>query len=232
MAKSSVVMSSKVKKYMSIQELEDLGNVGGVYVENTSPRDMRGDIIFSAPKLRGVGADVVRIVKTWIPQDLTNIVTKEQLLQSSEFRQTVTKGLIKILTRDYARQVLAHADAVQERDRIENMRRATRNIIKALPTTGREQDEENQTPTQARRAKNLAKAQEENADAQPQVPGQSPFEVMLTRLSGMKDQTEILNALRGEGSFTKKELRAIISTLADFPRVVNWANKKLEALSR
>jgi hypothetical protein len=214
---------------MSIQELEDMGNKGGVYVENTSPRGQRGDILFSAPKLRGVGTDVVRVIKTWIPQDLTNIVTKEQLLQSSEFRQTVTKGYLKILTKDYASQVLEHSDAKQERDRIENVRRATRNIIRASQTTAKEEDEK-KTPTQIRREKNLARIQDESANSEPAIPGETPFDIMLKRLANMDDQTEILNSLRGEGAFTKKELKSIIVHLESFPRVVAWATKKLALL--
>ena len=62
-----------------------------------------------------------------------------------------------------------------------------------------------------------------------QQEGKSQFEILLESLQGKK-QSEVLNALRNEGDFTKKELRLIKFKFEEHSKVVNWAEKRLERM--
>lgn len=225
MGRASVAVRGNMKKELSIQELEAQGEKGSVYVINTSPRGSRGDVLFSAPKKNGNGSDVVRITKTWIPQDLTDQVTKAQLLESSEFRKTVRKGLIKLVTADYAELILTQSDAQEEAQRIANLRSAAQQILRSTPVTDTDEEEEPKSPVAKRRKENIAKQEQE---AQGITIGDSAFDVFLTSLQG-KSETEMMNALKNEGSFTRKELKKIQAVYGEVPRVSKFIAKKLQA---
>jgi hypothetical protein len=223
------VVSSKVKQEITIRELEE-STAGSVFAVNNSPRSHRGDILFSTPKMHGNGIDAVRVVKTWIPQDLTEQVTKQQLLNSSEFRKTVSKGLIRLINPEYADVVLASDDARAEQQRIANARSASQNIMRAANLTSSKDEKDNLTPTQKRRQANLAAADEDNADRAPNMDSsESPFDVMINSLT-TKSETEVLNALRNEGELTRKELKKVAAVFEHFPRVQKFCEKKLGSL--
>jgi len=224
MAKEAMV-SSKTPKEITLAQLEETEK-GSVFVINMSPRGYRGEIMFSAPKLNGNGADVVRIAKSWIPQDLTLQVTKQQLMMSSEFRGTVNKGLIRLLNPKYAEQILALDDARAEAEKLANERNAARSILRTAQLNEERDEKEierEKTPTQRRREENQRKA-EEDVTARAM---ETQFEAFLNTLDG-KNETEVMNALKGEGGFTRKELRQIKDRFGEFPRIVRWIEKRLE----
>ena len=113
-------MSTAQKKWTTLAELEQK-NIGPVWVMNTSERS--GDaaqILISVPKVNGTGVDVVRIPRTFIPIDLTMQVPRAQLLNSAEFRKTLQKGLINLVSEPYAKALLSTSDGKAEQRRIEN----------------------------------------------------------------------------------------------------------------
>jgi len=225
---TKAVVSSSVKKVLSMRELENLPG-HAVFVVNTSPRNLRGDIIFSAPKLSGNSADVVRIVKTWIPQDLSEQVPRAQLMASSEFRKTVRNGLCQLIHPVYAERVLETEDAIAEQTKINNLRNAARAMARAEETTGDDEGDTRRTPTKDRRTRNQAHAAANPKTEMTDSQGEDPFNVFLTSLENKKE-TDILNALRNEGQFTKKELKKARKAFIDHTRVVRWIDKKIESL--
>jgi hypothetical protein len=233
MGRSSVAVRSTEKKEITLRELENL-ETSAVYVINSSPRSHRGEIIFSVPRPNGVGEDVIRVPKTWIPVDLSDQVEKKNLMQSSRFRLNVSKKLLTLIHPDVAERVLEGEDATAEKERLDNLRSAATALMRSAPTTGRnnddDDDDEPQTPTQRRR-KAMLKQQEDSNAQDPVVKGgdvvTSAFDVLLQSLEG-KRQDAVLNALRSEGSLSRKELKKVISKFGDMDKVTKWAEKKLE----
>lgn len=219
---------SSVPRFISLRDLEE-ATTFGVFVENASPRTHRGDILFSTPKIHGNGVDPVRVVKTWIPQDLTEQVTREQLLSSSEFRQTVSKGLINLLSAEYARNVLSQPDAQEEARRVSNLRSASAAIMRASAVTRDTATDENMTPTQRRRQQNIDNANAENDARQPVMdPSADSFSIQVQAWAEMSD-ADALNAIRNEGELTIKELKTIGRTMGEtHPKVGRYIRKQLE----
>lgn len=124
-----VLVSSKIKKSMSISDLEESGEKGAVWVLNTMTGDMQGQLLINVPKKHGNGQDLVRVPKTFIPMDLTDQVSKGQLLESSEFRKTITGGLLKLITPDYAELVLGSDEGREEKRRVLNEMNKAKTII-------------------------------------------------------------------------------------------------------
>lgn len=229
MGRPAVAVKSSMKKEWTVQELER-SSQGSVYVVNTSPKGRRGDILFSCPKLNGSGQDIVKIVKTWIPQDLTNQVTKQQLLGSSEFRKSVQKRILRIASPEYAELILSQNDAQEEQERIANMQDAARNILRAGQVTEKDEDDEDyDSPTKKRRRAAAAKAEAGNTGKTHLDFGQSSFDVLLTSLEG-KSGTEVLNALKSEGQLSIIELKKAFKKFGEIAKVGVWIEKKLDAL--
>jgi len=212
-----VSLSSKTPRYISLQDLEDTKETS-VYVINTSPKNMRGDVLFVADKPNGRSSDTVRVMLTWIPQDLTELTPRRQLLNSSEFRRTIAKGLIRLVNPAYARKVLETEDAQVEVARLENLRSAARASLQGITVTDIDSER-----TTARVSRGARAVQEEESSQQ----GMTQFDHFLRGLEG-KGQVEVLNALRNLASFTKKQLKKVIAEFEQFPRVVNYAKKQLE----
>ena len=234
MARGAVV-SSTMEKYTSIRELE-LSKDPGVFILNTTPRAARADVLFSMQRQSG-GEDIVKVIKTFIPQDLTTQIPKDQLLRSAQFRACVAKGLIKLLTPEYAEKLLSTEDAQEEQSRIFALQSAANTILAASAATAvnsEEEDDAPTSPTSRRRKVNQKAAEEANAEKEVQRPqGEDAFDLLLNSLTTETNPTLVLNRLRNEGSMTVKELKKDIKMLGKkFPKVGAWAQKLLAKESR
>lgn len=220
-----------VPKTITLRELEGMKSTSSIFVENTSPRTHRGDVLFQVSKPNGGVDDIVRVHKTWIPQDLTEQVPRKQLIDSANFRRTVNNGLVTLLHPDYAEGVLQTDDAKEESTRLRNLMNAASAILNSAAVT--EKDE--RTPTQKRREGNQAKVdqEEEEKREREELSGvanskAAAFEAFLNSLEG-KTETAVVNALRGEGAFTRAEVKLIRTKFEDaYPRVKSWCDRMLE----
>lgn len=234
MARVAAVVRGNDTKEITLQQLErNPGN--SVFVLNSSPRTHRGEIIFSVPRPNGVGEDIVRVPKTWVPVDLTDQVEKKNLLESTRFRQNISKKLLTLVHPDYAEKVLNSESAQVERERLDNLRSASTALMRAAPTTAKDEEEEdeNETPTTRRRKANLNRMEESNEPGESPLPSSvgsvtAKFDLLLRNLSKKRSQDVILNALRNEGALTRKELNKVVAMFGSMPRVVRWAERKLE----
>ncbi len=231
MAKTAVVRGSD-KKEITVRELEMMDD-NSVYVINIAPRAARGEILFSVPRPNGVGEDMVKIPKTWIPVDLTDQVEKKNLLASSRFRTNLNKKLLMLVHPDYARRVLETDRALVEKERIDNLKSVASALAKGSPTTEQnEEDDEYETPTTRRRRANVDTLHENNepstSPAHSSTAGQDArFDILVRELAKKRSQDVVINALASEGELTRKELRKVLGTFGHMPKVVKWAERKL-----
>jgi hypothetical protein len=210
-----MLVSSKIKKSMTIADLEDSGEKGAVWVLNTMTGDMQGQLLINVPKKHGNGQDLVRVPKTFIPMDLTDQVSKGQLLESSEFRKTITGGLLKLITPEYAELVLSSDEGKEERRRVTNEMNKAKTII-ANAGIASDDDDEVDVEDASKEARKLRDGSDNGKSGK-------------TAKANVKLQTAVNNGLEAEEN--EKQILARIKnhavgndlTMAD----VKWLNTKL-----
>lgn len=211
-----VLVSSKVKRSMSIAELEESGEKGSVWVLNTMTRDMQGQLLINVPKKHGNGQDLVRVPKTFIPMDLTDQVSKGQLLESSEFRKTITGGLLKLITPEYADLVLGSDEGREERRRVTNEMNKAKTIIANAGVASDEDDDEVDAEDAGREARKLRDGADNGKGGK-------------TAKANVKLQTAVNNGMEAEEN--EKQILARIKTYAVGSDLtvadVKWLNSKL-----
>lgn len=215
MATKKVLVSSKIKRSMTIAELEATGDKGPVWVLNTMTGDMQGQLLINVPKKHGNGQDLARIPKTFIPIDLTDQVSKGQLLESSEFRKTITGGLLKLITQEYAELVLGSDEGREEKRRVLNEMNKAKTIIANAGVVGDEDDDEVDAEDAGREARKLRDGTESKHGK--------------TAKANVKLQTAVNSGLEAEEN--EKQILARIRTYAvgmDLTVAdVKWLNAKL-----
>lgn len=105
-------------KTLSIQEVES-SNTTVVWGMNNTKAEHRGSIIFNVPSSNGsTGIDSVVLPQTFLPMNLTEQVTKRQLLESSQFRRAIASGMLSIIEDEEARQMHQLPGADLEREKL------------------------------------------------------------------------------------------------------------------
>lgn len=130
-------------KFLSLHDLQ-LSTSPHVFVINASAqRDMQGEINIPIVTSRGQTLNV-QIFQSWIPQDLSLQVPKEELLQNPYFSSMVAKQLVTIVTDDWAKQELNTKDGREEYDRLSRLLRGeTRDSRSLAEVEGEDDDPEN-----------------------------------------------------------------------------------------
>jgi len=117
MAKSNAA----VKKFLTLSELEEQGDRDPIYALNTSEPigGLRSRVIIPIPKSGMTNQlDTLSIPGTHIPIELTAQSTRKSILESSEFRRSINRGLIKLVHRDYAEKILQSEEGREEQERL------------------------------------------------------------------------------------------------------------------
>lgn len=109
-----------LRKY-SLSQLEQSPEAGPVWVLNTSRGDRRGDVVLTVARAAGIGSDAIVIPATFIPLDLTMIVSRSQLLRDNQFRQSLHNQLLSLVDPDDCEAMFEEdEDAIRERARLSN----------------------------------------------------------------------------------------------------------------
>jgi hypothetical protein len=143
---------SSARHFMSLSELEK-SQIGSIWVMNTTHAP-EARLIMSILRRNGVGSDPLRVPKTFIPIDITQQIPRAQILDSADFRRSVSGGLIKIVTPEYAELILSTEEGRAEKERIDNEMVRVRTLVENEALAGTE------TPVSAaeRRASEVASA--------------------------------------------------------------------------
>jgi hypothetical protein len=210
---SSTSVSSKVKKFMTLEEVES-EDKGSVWVLNSSTGKLSGQILLSVPKKAGNGSDLVRVYKTFIPIDITTQVSRSQLTESAEFRKCITSGLLRIVTPAYAKMLLESEEGREEKIRIENELAAARNILNNSGVV-EQTDEEEFVDTKAAPKKEAAKAG---------AVAQKLRQVVADASEEEWTQVKIVSALRNKdpSSWTRADWEFISKRYKDQPKVLKF----------
>lgn len=85
-----------------------------IWVLNSTKGNRRGNVFFTVANATGTREDQVNVPSTFIPINLTNQVTREQLLGSSSFRKAVNHELLKVVDAKDAEAFMKEPDAARE----------------------------------------------------------------------------------------------------------------------
>jgi hypothetical protein len=236
MAKSNLT-PSLVKRYTTIAELEKQPR-GQVYVLNSTRGAIKGQLLINIPKQNGNGSTLIRIPDTFIPLDLTSQVTRRDLLESSEFRNTVTKGLLKLLNPVYAEALLETRDAKAELKRIQNeMERARAALQNATLSDAVDREEEEEIDEEDEvdlSTLKSAKAAKEGSTRDLNTPLTVSAKIKHIVSSSVADdlsQEDIIAKIRKHGVLDKDELIYLAGQFKNQPRVIKHLRSVREEMS-
>jgi hypothetical protein len=100
--------------------------IWGLNTAAESEIQMVGEILVSVPGRNGGEPDRLLMPKTWLPQNMTRIISRQRLLQAVEFRQAVDKGLISLISAEDAERLLRQDGADEEQERLRQRARDIR----------------------------------------------------------------------------------------------------------
>lgn len=92
--------------------------IWGINTAADSELQTNGEILIAIPNPHGGKPDRLLVAQTWLPQDLTRVVGRKRLLESSELRAAVSNGLIGLISADDAAALLRQDGADEEKERI------------------------------------------------------------------------------------------------------------------
>lgn len=222
-------------KTITIRDLlgEGVNAPVGVWAMNSSGNSelgLVGEVLLQIPKLNGSKSDPLKIDQTWLAQDLTRQIPRAQLLESSEFRHAVEKGLVTLVSEDTAKRINNREGAEAERRRLVATRQqirkleAARTIANSKSEIRRadgtlDEDEVNQgvkVVGDSANAENVAilaaRGLENTAE------GFEPSFIMFADKVSKEDDINALNLIRSRGKLSTKELRYLRDKLVDQPK--------------
>lgn len=218
-------------KLLPVSHFESQGrkNLQPIYGINTladSVLKQTGEVIIAVPTSTGQGnPDILRVAQTWLPQELTRNVTRQRLLNCSQFRRAVSDGLIGLIDQETAEKMLRQSGAKEERERIDAQTRhiratgAARTIADSKAeisrADGQDDEDEDDNSGKARVIDPMKQsvAQQALAGVEEHEKGISPnFKMWVDRISMGKDlpaKTEI----KARARFSKAELSFMLRQL-------------------
>jgi hypothetical protein len=231
-------MMSTVERFISLQEATDQKG-GPLYVINTADQihDGGGDVNLSVPV--GNQTQLIVIPRTWIPIDLTASVPRKFVLDSINFINSVSSGIIQICSSAYAESIKKDSSYNDEASNVKGYLKSRRSAVevnrglsKGVTITEQNAASDNRSdPTIRANASGnnktkpikasshvvldfLGDAPEENAT--PAVENveevSAQFIAWVTKLNTL-DQAKATNELRIKGSLTEAEMQYIIDHL-------------------
>lgn len=191
-------MEDKKLKFLTIQEAER-ATTTSVWVLNYS--QPKGNLHFGVADGMG-GQLIVKIPVTWIPIDLTTQASKSVLLGNPVFRRFAMQGLLRLVDEESALKLMDSEQAKEEARRIYS--------VDSLPI-----------------AQNTLTAPDKVKGVQMEAMGNvSGFAMNLANTTDVGED-QIMNSLIGQESALTKADFQYIAQNSQFPKVKEYASKKV-----
>jgi hypothetical protein len=112
-------MTDSKHKALSLQDIGKQQSYENVWAVNTTQGEDRGNVFFTVANAQGTREDNVILPITWVPINLTEQVTRDQLLGSASFRRALSIGYITIISEEDANRVLKSEAGAKEAARVQ-----------------------------------------------------------------------------------------------------------------
>jgi hypothetical protein len=218
---------TRIRKYTTLADLEK-NDKGSVYVLNSTEGTLEGNIVISIPKMNGNGQDLIRVPKTFIPIDVSQQASRQQLISSSEFRKTVGKGLIKLVTPEYAELLLAEPEAKEEQKRLVAEANKARSILKGAGVVEETKEEDEDEYIEVSQAKKEAKKAVQKKVAV--KPSPKVEELVATAKLDNMNGTAVVAKLKNVRKMTRTDLKFLADSFPNSPRVIKYLKERLADL--
>ncbi len=227
---------------ISIRDLEQ-SQYGSVWIINSamqSEYEFEGELLINIPTAQGK-PDLMKVPQSWLPYEVTAQFPKSRILESSEFRSSLGKGVITLISEEQAAQLGKIDGAKEERQRLRALAQhvrqsgATRSISDAnvTITNPNELTRSNGVPVetygpQATSSSEIKASGGQQVDANGLKPN---FVTFFARVQNM-DDLAALNAYRNKGSLSRRELRWMRDNLRAHPKTVKAIKSRLMEIKR
>lgn len=171
-------------------------------INNTRGKD-RSTIVLSVPSATGNSVEPVVVPSTFLPINLTGYVSHKQLIDSSNFRRAITKGLIQLVDEEEANELLGREGATEEKARLAALDAAIDNLI---PKT----------------VVDLT----DNTGEDAILHDSSGVNVgVVVAINSLADDGElvVINSLRSMGELTEVDYKYVAESSSGFPKLAAWA---------
>lgn len=216
---------------ITLREVENQEK-GGIYVLNKTRDIERGRVVFQVPKANGVGSDAVIIPPTFIPLDLTEQVSRKQLLESSEFRKAVNSRRVELISESEYESLMKDPMAGPERDRLYNQSQIHMNSVQALD---RIMDRDNTVIDPA--LSGVAPSNKEEANIPEGGRGENSEKVspavlhIITALEEDKDEVAAISTLRNLGELEESDYAYVLKYAPkEFQQIRVFCNRNLQRI--
>lgn len=207
------------KKYLTLQDALKQSKTDNLWVINNSANSelrLSGEIIIPIVDQSGRSSPI-NIQRTWLPVNLIEEMDRDTILASFEFRKHLRNKLIRIITDEYAEQLLADPMAEVERNRLLNKRNKDK-ADQALGMAGSD---------------NVIQTTSDSDSKDPQASNMYAkgisfaFKTWVDNLHA-RQEDDIISEFRSRARFSRHELRFLQKNLSDKPKVVEYVKKRLE----
>lgn len=206
---------------------------GGIFILNRTQGIEKGRIVFQVPKANGIGSDAVVILKTFIPVDLTEQVSRKQLLESSEFRKAVNSRRLELIDQDEYDRLMKEEGAQDELNRLYNDAQAYMNTVQSLDNII---DRENNVVDPAITAHQQKQSRTtESANVGVTEDGEHVNPALLQVVASLeddKDETAAISTLRGLGELTEAEYKYVMkNSPKEFTQIRTYCSRSIQRIT-
>lgn len=172
---------------VTLNQLEE-HRKGPVWAINTTKGKLRGQLVISVPASGGKASEVV-LPLTWIPINLTGQTSRKYLLASNNFRNSVSRGLLRLVSEEEAQHVLAQSGGAEEQEKVARFRLGSIDAPNHVD----------------------AGAEFDQVQVKDTMEAQGLSAAVYNLVETMKDNSpiEVLNTMRNMGELSRDEYRAI-----------------------
>lgn len=202
-----------IKRY-TVSEIENQPTNQALWALNGSANvnSQPGDIVIGVPKLNGARADTLFLPSTWLPINLTDQMSRAQMLASSEFRKAVNSGLVELISEEDAKRMLNDDGATEEKERLNEQ---ARRVKETMAGRGVHHDD-------------VALTSDRDGNAEATDPNElDPGFVIFFDSVATRPDIEALNAIRTRARFQRRELQHMLNTLVDKPKCQEFLRRNL-----
>ncbi len=178
-----------------------------VWVVNKTRGENRSRVIFSVPKTRGQGQDLIEVPNTWLPVDLTQQITKRQLMESSDFRTALNAGLLVLIDDEEAQEALQDEDATEELAR-----------LKALKTRSKDRNVKPNTAPNVQQPTPMVSQQKADMPPAEAMPSPGVQALALQMKEQDYNDTQLTNTLKNMEIARIADVRFLRDRTINFPK--------------
>lgn len=184
-----------------------------IFVTNVSEKITGGEkaeVLFAVQRPNSNQTDTVTVPATWLPIDLCTMVSRNQLLDSSDFRRALQRGVLRLMTEESADMLLARDSAKGEQARLDEKRLATESAIRRGDGITITKD---QTPNTIDLTEDASKASA--------LPNKLSVQLQMMDADSRSDD-EFISKIQSYGQLSVAALQDIADTYKERTKVVEW----------